>query len=102
MGTVYKRQRAKNYTISWYDASHKRHTVSSGTSDKATARRILAKHEGDVALVKSGVVSAAQNLAAQANLKPIEEHLDEYERISRLTESSRWVDQKIRFLRMFF
>ena len=103
MGTVYKRKPgAKNYQISWYDENGDRDSRTSGTSDKATAGRILAKIEADVALVKSGVVTASQNLVAKANAKPIGEHLDEYERFSRLTESSRWVDQKIKFLSAFF
>ena len=42
-GTLFKKN-GKNWHASWYDHLGKRHSCSTGTTDKAAAERILAKY----------------------------------------------------------
>ena len=78
MATVFKRNGKGNWIISWYDAEGKRRCKSSKTTDHATAERIAAKLEAEVALRREGVVdSRLDRIAKQAGL-PISSHLDDF------------------------
>jgi len=83
VGTVYKRKRRdgkplRNYSIVYHDQNGKRITVSSGTSDKRAAHRILAEKEAEVALILSGAVDPLHEHYQEQVCKPAQEHLDGY------------------------
>ena len=80
MGTLFRRQgRGNTWYAQYVDHTGQRTTPkSTGTSDKATAKRVLAKWEGDAALRREGVIdAAAERLANQAS-RPIREHLKDF------------------------
>ena len=82
MATIYKRggksNRNGNYYIQWFDASGKRRTLSAKTSDKATAQRIAAKLEADVALRRSGVIDESMDKRAKHAQRSLYKHIDEF------------------------
>ena len=60
----------ENYTVQYFDENGKRRKAPTGTSDKATAERIAAKIESEVALRKRGHIDATQErLAKEARRK---------------------------------
>ena len=70
MASVYKRggPRAKGpWLTSWIDHTGERKTISTRTTDKATALRIAAKYEADAALRRDGVVDPALERYQQAS-----------------------------------
>lgn len=80
MGTLFRRKgRGNTWYAQYVDHSGQRTTPkSTGTSDKATAKRVLAKWEGDAALRREGIIdAAAERLANQAS-RPLREHLKDF------------------------
>jgi site-specific recombinase XerD len=72
MGCVYKR--GKNYTAKWTD--HEGNTVrkSTGTSDKASALKIMRKWEQRDADIRAGLINPAMLAIADHRRRPIDEH----------------------------
>jgi integrase len=78
-GTIFKRVADGPYIISWYDASGKRKTHCTKTSDRSAAQRILAKKLADVALRRDGVVDVRQESIVIEASRSIETHLIDFE-----------------------
>ena len=74
-GSLYKRNGAKPYRMTWYDYAGKRHDCSTGTTDKAAAVRILNNKVTEVALRQEGVVDASKDSFVKAGQKPLKEHI---------------------------
>ena len=66
MGTIYKRNNRGSWVLSWFDASGRRKTVSSRTTDHRAAERILREKEAGVALRRDGVVDPAKDRFLEA------------------------------------
>ena len=79
MATVFKRggksNRGGSYYIQWYDHTGKRKSKSARTTDKATAERIAAKLEADVALRRDGIIDATMDAISKESQRAIDEHL---------------------------
>ncbi len=94
-GTLYKRKERVVWYMSWYDHIDKRHTASSGTTDKAAAQRILAKRVEGVALRRGGVIDARKDRFSVEGRKPLTEHIADYIGHCRhVGQAPRHVDQK--------
>ena len=82
MASVFKRGGKSNrggpYYISWFDHNGKRRSKSARTTDKATAWRIVAKLEADVALRVGGIIDAHDDRYAHEARRPLAEHLAEF------------------------
>lgn len=78
MASIFKRGDRRNYRISYFDQHGRRHEISSRTTDKRTAERIAAKFEADTALIREGVVDAAQAGLVQHNRRPLADHVVDY------------------------
>ena len=82
MATVYKRggkaNRGGYWYISWFDHTGKRRTVCSRTTEKATAERMAAKQEADVAARRSGVIDSTLERFGIEARRPITEHVADY------------------------
>ena len=83
MASVFKRGGNKNrggkWYIQWYDHNGKRHTKSSGTTDKATAERIGNKFEAESALRRDGVIDPTLDAISKESQRGIESHLENFE-----------------------
>jgi len=79
MTAIYKRKDRKSWVISYFDHKGRRITKSSRTTDRRVAERIAAKWEADVALRREGVVDARADAYAQAERKPITQHIQTFE-----------------------
>ena len=79
-GTLFRRRERGNWHISYFDATGKRRTVSTRTTDRRAAERILAKKVSDAALRRSGVIDIKQDRLSAASHQPLAEHLDAYVR----------------------
>ncbi len=77
-GSLFRRSKTGPWYISWYTADGKRPSESTGTTDKATAQRILNQRVAEVALRRGGVIDATMDTIAKQAARPIEEHLDDY------------------------
>ena len=81
VATVFKRSGASRkspYYISWYDATGKRRTKSSGTSIHKDALEIAKKLESGVALERHGVIDSAQKQVATEGRRPLGEHVEDF------------------------
>lgn len=81
MGTLYKRGDLgtdSNWFAAYIDHDGHRRRVSTGTSDKTAARRILAKLEADAALRATGVIDPIQERRGKQMLRPLSVHLAEF------------------------
>ena len=85
MATIFKRTNNKtgkksgNYIIEYFDATGRRITKSSGTTDKAAAEQIARHLEAEVAKRKAGLIDPRQEAFALHAMKPLSEHLDAFE-----------------------
>ena len=79
-GTVFKIKGQGNWYAQWIDHRGRRCKISTRTTDKAAAQRILAKKVADAALMREGVVDPALHDLAKHAERPVSEHLDEDER----------------------
>jgi integrase len=81
-GSLFKRDKGRGTTgpwyFSWYDERGKRREACAKTTDRATAARMLAKRVEEVAKRRDGIVSVAEAMIADAGLKPLSVHLDDY------------------------
>ena len=82
MASVFKRggkgNRGGSYYIQWFDHTGKRQSKSARTTDKATAERIAAKLEANVALRVGGIIDAHDDRYAHEVRRPLAEHLAEF------------------------
>lgn len=79
MASIFKKTpTSKTWTISYFNECGRRVTRSSGTSDKAAARRIGAKWESEVALRKSGIIDPRLEKMANAGKQSIRAAFDDY------------------------
>lgn len=78
-GTLFQRHGRGPWIAAWHDHNGKRHQKSTGTTDKAAARRILAKAASDAALRKSGVIDARAEAVAVQSRRPIEQQVSDWE-----------------------
>jgi integrase len=78
-GTVYKRQPGGTWYIRWYDHEGKRRSRNTKTTDKRTADRILASILEGVAQRRSGLIDLKAEAAATQAMRPLEEHLADFE-----------------------
>ena len=77
-GTLAKRTPGGCWVARWYDATGKRRTKSTGTTDRRAAARILAKFTGDTALRKAGVIDASMDGFRAADAVPLADHVAAY------------------------
>jgi integrase len=104
MASVFKRGGKKNRGGSWFityfDSMGKRQTRSARTTDYATAMRIAAKIEADLALEREGVVDPRLVAVAAESKRTIESHLADYRaKLVAARRESRYVDQTERTIR---
>ena len=78
MATIFKRKGGSAWIIQYFDASGRRREKSSRTSDHRAAERIANKLEADVALRREGVIDGRQDSIADAERKPLAQHVTEY------------------------
>ncbi len=77
-GSLFKRTESGCWIAAWYLHDGRRREKSTGTTDRAAAARILAKHVADAALRRDGVIDARTDGYAEANRKPLAEHVKEW------------------------
>ena len=81
-GSLYKRDKGRGtegpWYLSWYDERGKRREACAKTTDRATAGRMLAKRVEEVAKRRDGIVTPAEAMIADAGVKPLSVHLDDY------------------------
>ncbi len=70
---------AGSYQVSWQDHTGKRKTKSTRTTDKATAQRIAAKLEADVALRRDGVIDPTVAEISIESRRSVDSHLEDFE-----------------------
>ena len=73
-------QVADNFTVQYFDADGKRRKAPTGTPDKATAERIAAKIENEVAERRRGLIDTKAERYAREARRPIHEHLADFSR----------------------
>lgn len=80
MGTLFRRKDRGNTWYGQYIDAGGQRTVprSTGTSDKATAKRILAKWESEAALRREGVIDPKQERLSTQSARPLREHLKDF------------------------
>ncbi len=82
MASVFKRGGKENrsgyWYASWFDHNGARRTKCTKTTDKAVAERIAAKHEGDTALRRDGVIDPSQDRYAAEARRSIADHLADF------------------------
>jgi integrase len=82
MASIYKRggkqNRSGRYLASYFNEHGKRVERSTGTTDYEVASRIAAKWENEIALRKQGIISTSQANAADANRRPLADHVKDY------------------------
>ena len=85
MASIFKRtdkatgKRSGNWMIAFFDATGRRITKSSGTTDKAAAEQIARHLEAEVAKRKAGLIDPRQEAFAVHAMKSLSEHLDAFE-----------------------
>ena len=78
MATIFqrgnRRRRWGQYIAQYFDHTGKRRTVSTRTTEKATAERVAAKQEADGALRREGVIDPNTDRYRSAEARPLIEH----------------------------
>ena len=77
-GGLFKRAPGANWTARYFDHEGRRLTRSTGTTDKAAAERILRDWIAAAALRREGVIDAKADGYAEADRRPIADHLADY------------------------
>jgi integrase len=80
MASIYKAKWTKYWLITYHDHDGKRKTKNSKTTDKRAAQRIAANFEANAALRREGVIDPREDKYAQAETRPLSEHLADFER----------------------
>ena len=99
MASVFKLNGIGNYQIEWKDYRGKILRKSSLTTDYATAKRIAAKLEADVALRREGVIDPAMEELNRQGRRPLDEHLEDYEARLRVNGSEGHVKMTMSYIR---
>ena len=79
-GSLYKRNGKGCWIACWFDRDGRRKQRTTKTTDRATALRILGKRTADVALRRGGVIDPREDAYAEAERRPILEHLEDFRR----------------------
>ncbi len=91
MASIYRRRRNGKptgpYIAAWLDRQRQRQTASTGTTDKAAAKRIANKWEADAALRREAVIDASAELIQIQAVRSIEEHLTDF--VARMKSAQR-------------
>ncbi len=74
-GSLYRRREGGPWVASWWDAEGKRHTRSTGTTDRRAAERILSKRVEGAALRREGIIDPRADARSAAERRPLSEHL---------------------------
>jgi hypothetical protein len=77
-GTLIRRGGRGLWIARWFDHDGQRKERSTGTTDRAAAERILAKYVNDSALRREGVIDARADRYAEADRRPLADHVDEW------------------------
>jgi len=94
-GTLIKRCERGCWLAKWHDHNGKRRERSTRTTDKAAARRILAKLIADTALRREGVIDATKDRFAIEERKRLSDHVADYIAHCRhIGQATRHIDQK--------
>jgi len=100
---IFKRggKKAKGYWYaSWTDHNGKRSTKCTFTTDKATAERIVRKHEADVALRRDGVIDPTLDAISKESQRSIEAHLADHEsKLRAANRTDKHITSTTRFIR---
>jgi len=88
-GTLYQRTPGGPWRGSFYDHDGSRPDRSTGTTDRRTAERILARWVAEAALRREGVVDATAETIAAESRRPIGEHLSDWRAALRAKGSSK-------------
>jgi integrase len=104
MASVYRRQRegksSGNWFASWNDCHGRRQTKSTGTTDKAAAKRIAHKWEADSALRREAVIDSAIEATQLQSVRLIEEHLKVFvAKMKTARRTSLHIEQTCRMIR---
>lgn len=67
------------YYATWIDHDGKRHVKSTRTTDKASAKLILAKYKTDAAVRREGVIDSTLESIAVQSRRSVESHLADFE-----------------------
>ncbi|NOT01730.1 MAG: hypothetical protein HOP29_14000, partial [Phycisphaerales bacterium] len=78
-GSLFKRDGRGVWIATWYTHDGKRRALSTRTTDRAAAERILSKRIADAALRRDGVIDAGGDRHAAAQRRPLAEHVAEWE-----------------------
>ncbi len=78
-GTLFRRKAGGPWIARWHDHTNTRRQRSTGTSDKATAERILRKIISDEALRREGVIDVADDRYAAHERRPLSVHLADWQ-----------------------
>ena len=77
-GSLYQRKSGAPWIGRFFDATGRRRELSTRTTDRAAAERILRKWIADAALRRDGVVDARADVYATAERRPLADHLDDW------------------------
>jgi integrase/recombinase XerC len=98
-GSVLQRRPGACFTLQYSDATGRRKTERTNTTDRALAEQLLAQRRNEAERIRFGILDPRGIHHADQNRTPIQEHLDAYIAQCRLRgDSKRHVDQKKRHL----
>jgi site-specific recombinase XerC len=75
---LYKRNGRGPWVARWFDFNGKRREVSTRTTDRAAAERILARRLADVALRRDGILDSRADRYAEAECRALTEHVADW------------------------
>ena len=76
---LYKQSNSRYWYAEYRDADGIVHRRSTGCRDKGAAQSVLNKWESEAERVKAGIISPAEADASRHAVRPMEEHLADYE-----------------------
>src|SRR5262245_34330251 len=78
MATIYKKKGRRAWHVQWFDHTGKRRERSTRTTDYRAAERVAAQLTAHAALRREGVVDASKDRFAEADRKPLTQHVEDY------------------------
>ena len=98
-GSLFKRTKTGSWKAAWFDHTGRRREISTGTTDKRAAERILAHHVAAAALRRDGVVDPRIDRFSAENRKPLAQHVANYlAHCTHAGHASKYIDEKRRHL----
>ena len=88
MASVFKRKGQGAWIIKYFDHQGRRREKSSRTTDKRAALRMAAKLDAQAALRREGVIDPRLDCLAEADGKPLKQHIEDYLRFLRAGDRS--------------